>query len=744
MDFPSVMHSAVADQYQADETRHGPSPASFFTGPAARQIQNPQHIFMNYPEPVPLVRNRFPSPKEKILTASKQRPGSAFQPFRARDGCPDIDLLALQPAPQASTHGMYPTSNNYFQAGTQEPNYAYDMHRFPTGAGFNGYPQPSPNAWYSQPLPNVAGAAFQGMSAGQASHQVSPQYPQAYGSIEGTASMEMLGNQTPQPSVHTNGAAPWGTFVDQTPHGGYHPSANLFLATPQQSLVSQSFVNTTGTAPQALQSSVDITSVASGGTLVGQTPCQSYYLSNNTASAAPQESAVNQLSQPSVNITKVALRGRSVNQAARKRSPQVPPQALQSSVNATGAASQGTRGNQTPPGSHQPFVNTAATGLQKSPDCQPSKPPTENTGAAHCETLGSQSSHESHQSVTDRAVATLMQILDNQNSQHSVSATGTAPQEKSVSQTSLGSQQPSTNVAVTAPQKSPVHQTSQLSVDTTEAATQGEPVSQAFHGSHQPSTNTAVTTPVSQLFQPPAVITGAAHQRRSVRRNGLEVHSRIHGSQVNGVRKSTSTRPASYPPTPPAEDMLKNGGCTSWEADMARHLHKRNVMGLYKVGDSLCDVHAASGDLVKLAKRDITPDGEHFWCHTMLGQRIRPIDTEYLNGKMVCLSNGAFVGMEDSQGNMIVPKWQFADPVDLESNSNELKDQSDFNELINFDELIDQSKFNEPKNQSKPKLSKNQIEFRRLQEVLKKRGAAFKRETETIQGLKPGCDPMWF
>ncbi|KAL2684908.1 hypothetical protein Neosp_006001 [[Neocosmospora] mangrovei] len=737
MDYPSVMHSAVADQYQADEIRHGPSPASYFTGPAARQIQNPQHIFMNYPEPVPL------------------RPGSASRPFRARNKDPDIDLLALQPVPQASTPGMYPTSNNYFQAGTQEPNSAYDMHRSPTYAEFNGHPQPSPNGWYSQPLPNVAGAAFQGMPAGQASHQVSPQYPQAYGSIDGTASLEMLGNQAPQHSVNTNGTAPWGTFTHQTPHGGYHPSANLFLATAQQSLVSKSFVNATGTAPQALQSSVENASVASGGTIVGQTPYQGHYhyLSNNTASAAPQESAVNQLSQPSVNITKVALRGRSVNQAARKRSPQVPPQALQSSVNATGAASQGTRGNQTPSRSQQPSVNIAATGLQKSPDCQPSKLPTENTWAAHCETPGSQSSHESHQSVTDRAVATLRQILDEQNSQHSVSTTETVPQEKSVSQTSLGSQQPSTDVAVTAPQNSPVNQTSQLSIDTTEAAPQGEPASQVTHGNHQPSTNTAVTTPASQLFRPPAVFAGAAHQRRSVRHNGVEVHSRIHGSQVNGIRKSTSTRPASCPPTPPAEDMLKNNGCTSWEAGMARHLHKSNVMGLFKVGDSLCDVHAASGDFVKLAKRDITPDGEHFWCHTMLGQRIRPIDTEYLNGKMVCLSNGAFVGMQDSQGNMIVPEWQFTDPVDLESNSNELKDQSDFKPLITFEELIDQSMFDgeseEPKNQSKPKLSKNQIEFRRLQEVLKKRGAAFKRENEKreaemIQGLKPGCDPMWF
>lgn len=708
------MSSPVADQYQTDEFSYGPPPASFFTGPAARQIQNPQHIFMNYPQPVPLVRNTFPNPKVKILIGSKQRFGSAFQPLQARDGCPDIDLMALQPAPQASTPGMHPTSNYCFQAGNQEPNYVQHMHSLPPGAGFNGYHQSLPNAWYSQPSPNVAGAAFQGMPAGQASHQVPPQLPQAYGSIAGGPSPEMLGSQTPQPFVNANGAATWGTFVGQTPHGSYQPSANMTMTAPQNSLVSQPFVNTTGAAPQitpqAFQPSVNNTGAASWGTLVDQTPRQSHQLSTNIPSAAPQEPSVDQPSQPPVDIARATPRGRSVNQAAHKGSPQVPPQALQSSTNATGAAPQGTLGSQTPHGSHQPSTNTAATGPQKSSDCQPSKPTVENTGAAHCGTLGSQSSHESHQSFTNRAITALQQILDNQSPRRSVSATGTAPQGESVSQASLGSHQASlgshqasTNLAVTAPQKSPVSQTSQPSVGTTGAAPQGRPVGY----------------------------------------NGLEVQSRIHGSRVNGVRKSTTTQspttsrgrkksekknpsPAktqpqkSCPPPPPAKDILKQNECTSWEADMARHLHNSNVMGLYKIGDYLCDVHAASGDFVKLARRGVTPDGEHFWCHTILGQRIHSVGAEHLNGKIVCSSNGAFIGMEDSQGNMIVPKWQFAEPVDLESKSKELKNQSESKEL------------------------KNQSEFKKLKEALKNRRTTIKKETAAISGLKPGCDPMWF
>ncbi|KAM6538637.1 hypothetical protein FALCPG4_000502 [Fusarium falciforme] len=695
------MSSPVADQYQVDEFNYGPPPASFFTGPAARQIQNPQHIFMNYPQPVPLVRNTFPNPKVKILIGSKQRSWSAFQPLQARDGCPDIDLMALQPAPQASTPGMHPTSNYCFQAGNQEPN---DM---PVGAGFNSYHQPLPNAWYSQPSPNVAGAAFQGMPAGQASHQVPPQLPQAYGSITGGPSPEMLGNQTPQPFVNANGAAPWGTFVGQTPHGSYQPSANMTMTAPQNSLVSQPFVNTTGAAPQAtpqaFQPSVNNTGAASWETLVDQTPRQSHQLSTNIPSAAPQEPLVDQPSQSPVNIARATPRGRSVNQAAHNGSSQAPPQALQSSTNATGTAPRGTLGNQTPHGSHQPSTNTAATGPQKSTDCQTSKPTVENTGAAHCGTLGSQSSHESHQSFTNRAITALQQILDNQSPRRSVSATGTATQGESASQASLGSHQASTNVAVTAPQKSPV----------------------------------------SQPSQPSAGITGAAPLGRPVGHNGLEVHSRIHGSRVNGVRKSTTTQSPttsrgrkksekknpsptktqpqkSCPPPPPVKDILKQNGCTSWEADMARHLHNSNVMGLYKIGDYLCDVHAASGDFVKLAKRGVTPDGEYFWCHTILGQRIHSVGAEHLNGKIVCSSNGAFIAMEDSQGNMIVPKWQFTDPVDLESKSKEPKDQSESKEL------------------------KNQSEFKKLKQALKNRRTTLKKETAVISGLKPGCDPMWF
>ncbi|KAI8683788.1 hypothetical protein NCS57_00043600 [Fusarium keratoplasticum] len=693
------MSSPVADQYQVDEFNYGPPPASFFTGPAARQIQNPQHIFMNYPQPVPL-----------------QRPGSAFQPLQARDGCPDIDLMALQPAPQASTPGMHPTSNYCFQAGNQEPNDMQNMHSLPVGAGFNGYHQPLPNAWYSQPSPNVAGAAFQGMPAGQASHQVPPQLPQAYGSIAGGPLPEMPGNQTPQPFVNANQAAPWGTFVDQTPHGSYQPSANMTMTAPQNSLVSQPFVNTTGAAPQvtpqAFQPSVKNTGAASWEILVDQTPHQSHQLSTNIPSAAPQQSLVDQPSQPPVNIARATPRGRSVNQAANKGSPEVPPQALQSSTNVTGTTPRGTLGNQTPHGSHQPSTNTAATGPQKSTDCQPSKSTVENTGAAHCGTLGSQSSHESHQSFTNRAITALQQILDNQSPRRSVSATG--------------------------------------------AATQGEPISQASHGSHQPSINTAVTAPqkslVIQPSQPVAGLTGAAPQERPVGHNGLEVHSRIHGSRVNGVRKSTTaqspttsrgrkksekknpsptkTQPQkSCPPPPPAKDILKQNECISWEADMARHLHNSNVMGLYKIGDYLCDVHAASGDFVKLARRGVTPDGEYFWRHTILGQRIHSVGAEHLNGRIVCSSNGAFIGMEDSQGNMIVPKWQFTDPVDLESKSKERKDQSESKEL---------------KDQSESKELKNQSEFKKLKEALKNWRTTLKKETAAISGLKPGCDPMWF
>ncbi|UPK97875.1 hypothetical protein LCI18_008810 [Fusarium solani-melongenae] len=505
------------------------------------------------------------------------------------------------------------------------------------------------------------------------------------------------------------------------------------MAAPQNSLVGQPFVITTGADPQvteAIQPSVNNTGAASWETRVDQTPGKSHQLSTNIPSAAPQESLVDQPSQPPVNIAKATPRGRLVNQTAHKDSPQVP-RALQSSTNVTGTSPRGTLGNQTPHGSHKPSTNTAATGPQKSTDCQPSKPTVENTGAAHCGTLASQSSHESHESFTNRAITALQQILDNQSPRRSVSATGTATQGESASQASLGSHQASTNIAVTAPQKSPVSQPSQPSVGTHGAAPQGESVNQASHESHQPSTNTIVaapqTSPARHPPQPAAGITGAATQGRPAGHNGLGVHSRIHDSQVNGVRKSTTTQSPttargrnksekknssptktqpqkSCPPPPPAEDIRRQNECTSWEADMARHLHNGNVMGLYKVGDYLCDVHAASGDIVKLAKR----------------QRIHSVGADHLNGKIVCLSNGTFIGMEDSQGTMIVPKWQFTDPVDLESKSKEPEDQSESKGL------------------------KNLSDFKKLQEALKNRRTTLKKETPAISGLKPGCDPMWF
>lgn len=744
MDISSIMSSPVADQYQyhVEGFSYGPPPESFFTGPAARQIQNPQHIFMNYPQPAPLVRNTFPDPKVKILTGSKQRPGSAFRPFQARDGCPDIDLMALHPAPQASTPGMHSTSNYRFQAENQELNGMPHMHSLPAGAGFNGYPHPFPNA-YSQPSPNVDGAAFQGMPAGQASHQGPPQLPQAYGKIVGGPSPEMLGNQSSQPFANINGAAPWETFNGHTPHGSYQSSANMTMAAPQNSFVGQSFVSTNGTAPRALQSSVDITGGASWG---AQIPRQSHQLSANIASATPQESPVHQPSQSPVNIARATRRGRSVNKAAHKGSPQVPPQVPQSSLNVKEATSQGTLGSQTPHGSHQPSTNIAETGPQKSTDCQSSKPTVENTGAAHREELGSQSSQESHEAFTNRAIAALQQMLENQSPQRSSSATETTPPGMPSIQASLGSHQASTNGAVTTPQKSPVSQPSQPYVGTPGTAPQGELVSQTSQESPQLSLNTAVTapqaSPVSQPSRPVAGITQTALQGRSVGHNSLEVHRRIHGSRVNGIRKSIATQSPttprghkqtqpqkSCPPPPPAQDILEQNDCTCWEADMARYLHSENVMGLYKVGDHLCDVHTASGTFVKLAERDVTSDGEHFWRHTMLGQRIHAKDTEYLNGKIVGLSNGTFFGMEDSQGNMIVPEWQFTDPVDLKSKSEEPKDQSESKE---------------PKDQRESQGLKNLREFKKLQAALKNRATAMKKETEAVSGLKPGCDPMWF
>ncbi|RSL54042.1 hypothetical protein CEP53_007549 [Fusarium sp. AF-6] len=598
----SIMHSAIADEYEADYI-HGPP--SILTGPATQQIQNPQGIFKNYPEPVPSVRNAFPDPKVKILTGSKQRFGQAFQPQQTRDGPLDIDLMALQPSPQQPWTAQQHHASNYgLPVGTQQPNYAQSMHSRPAVVGLNGYSQSPPNGYRQlppngyclyapqaripQPSPNVPGPAFQAIPAGQAS-QVSPQRPQASGNMTGAPSSQMLGNQTPQPSANINRATPWANPVGQTPYGNYPPSANI-------------------------------------------------------AVTAPQTSLVNQPSPPSVKITGTTPQEGSVSQAAHKGSPQAAPQALQSSVNTAGVVSQGTLDSQDPQGNHQ--------------------------------------------SISDRAVTALKEILDNQSPQRSISTNGTTPQGNSVSQASDGSHPSSTNVAVTVPQEPPVSQPSQPSVRSTEAVPQGK---------------------------------SAGHK-------GVKTHP-IYRSQLNGIKKSTSTKspdrkklekkklspaktkpqkprertrtrpappraitePLPAPPPPPAEEILEQNELTPWEMDMARYLYSNNVMGLYKVGDCLCDVHGGSSRFVKLATQKVAPNGEHFWCHTILGQRVHSIGGEYLNGRALHLSDGTFIGMEDSQGNTIVPKWQFAEPA-----------------------VLGQSTIT-------------------------------KQETETIPGLRPGSrDPMWF
>ncbi|KAJ4327918.1 hypothetical protein N0V84_001591 [Fusarium piperis] len=273
-----------------------------------------------------------------------------------------------------------------------------------------------------------------------------------------------------------------------------------------------------------------------------------------------------------------------------------------------------------------------------------------------------------------------------------------------------------------------------------------ESTPRVFENTSRPFGNTL--QPPENTLQPSVNMAEAALQRASIGRKGLQEHTKIHGSQVNGIRKSTPLKPPVHkklanlitpervspglgktrpqephmpgpeqraplnepippcdlkeptpiPPPPPFTNILERNGCIRWETDLARHLYSSNVMGLYKIGDWLCDVHAPSGKIVRVAKRDVTPDGKLFWRHHITKQRVHSTGGDGLNGKVAYLSNGAFLWMENSGGSRIRPKWQFADPVDLNSDPKELK-------IGRF---------------------------------------AVKEETPIIIGLKSGYDPMWF
>ncbi|KAJ4014814.1 hypothetical protein NW766_005131 [Fusarium irregulare] len=161
--------------------------------------------------------------------------------------------------------------------------------------------------------------------------------------------------------------------------------------------------------------------------------------------------------------------------------------------------------------------------------------------------------------------------------------------------------------------------------------------------------------------------------------------------------QSITRRPAAISPS----QMLDPDMYLSYQIDMSRHLAYNGVPGPYLIGHFLCDLHLPSTQFVKLAIREVDPQGEAYWRHLITGARLEPGDESTMAGKPVALSNGSFQWLEDERGRMIKPKWRFIPP---------------------------------------PKSEK--VEVPQTPQILKTRDRGQQQQVDQVYpGLRPGCNP---
>ncbi|KAM0418703.1 hypothetical protein ACHAPT_012402 [Fusarium lateritium] len=354
---------------------------------------------------------------------------------------------------------------------------------------------------------------------------------------------------------------------------------------------------------------------------------------------------------------------------------QVPNQVYQPSINLTGAASQETPVSQPPQGGYQssfearPVAQAFHEGPQHSPGA---------IGATAQVMPVMQATHQVPQSSIQ---ARLVRRAAQRASRRSVQARqGRAPRRTH-------------------------QQTPRSSVNTTRAAPQENPVSQALHEGPQGHSDThggganGIEEPlVIEPSVPETLVEDVTPDKLEASHDKPQpqkAHQQVSGQNVSPdepLPPFDLTKPATAPSTPAASDTLNpHEYLLRWEIQMAHSLRHAGVLGPYKIGDWLCDIHASSGSFMKVAYHDIAPNGEHFWRYILTGQRVRSVDGNRVNGKAVHFSNGAFAWMENEKGERIVSEWQFNDPGVQGSAQREEK------------------------------------------------------QTNPIHpGLKPGCDPMWF
>ncbi|KAF5672132.1 hypothetical protein FDENT_10651 [Fusarium denticulatum] len=128
-----------------------------------------------------------------------------------------------------------------------------------------------------------------------------------------------------------------------------------------------------------------------------------------------------------------------------------------------------------------------------------------------------------------------------------------------------------------------------------------------------------------------------------------------------------STCPKSLSPS----EMLDGEKYFLYQMATARHLAFNGVSGPYQIGHCLCDVHKATGNLVKFARACTAPNGERYWRHLMTNASIKAQDGSRMAGKPVALSNGALIWMADERGKFIAPEWTFNEPQFLPGSSDD-------------------------------------------------------------------------
>lgn len=114
------------------------------------------------------------------------------------------------------------------------------------------------------------------------------------------------------------------------------------------------------------------------------------------------------------------------------------------------------------------------------------------------------------------------------------------------------------------------------------------------------------------------------------------------------------------PPLPPSiSDLLKMNKNVGWQIKVARHLAYTGVHGPYEVGDFQCEIHAGTGEVIKVGVRNFD-EGQGYNWRSMCNPRFRLPERDYnepLCGRPVKEIGDAFGGFWGKRAYVAPPTF---------------------------------------------------------------------------------------